>query len=708
MNENVNIDEHQNYPDSGQTINVPTMKVLPLKKICMTIGELPTSYLETMTYYEMLIWFINYLRDNIIPTVNGNAEAVEEVQNVVMALQTYINNFKDSIDEDVEGLEEYMNNYFDNLDVQEEINNKLDDMLEAGTLQEIITTYIQSNVTWTFDTVADMKLATNLVNGSYAKTLGYRNVDDGGMSQYKIRTKTIDDTTNEMNLIALYDNTLVAELITNNKVDIKQMGAYGDGVHDDTTSLLGLFALDINEYIISKGEYILDDNINISSNSTIRFLDGAKIVRKPTDATHYYMFNMVNKENITIIDGHLIGDKNTHTGATGEYGYLYNMMFVRNVKLLNCIGELAWGDGFYIGNEWYEERIIPIENIQLINCQALQCRRNGFAIGSGEHILLQDCYAYKTNGKAPEAGLDIEPEANSQASYTPYINDLRIINFTSEENDEIGINVYGRYKKVKNLVIDGHTAINEKNSARFYLNTETDLNESNVIYRNAYIKDNSGDAIYVQRVTSPAFLTIQNVVCEGKRSSNGGACVQLYGVNGGNSLENIIIDNVTYIKNSDYNYNYIINQQHHFDGNTLNIRVKNLTKIPNSPKICFYDGITGVTFENCDIQNENTYMGGVQLGVYDLFTRYVNTGLSSATLMSVTNTIPDGIYEVLFTNNQNLRSGITFNSAYTTYYEGVVINNTIDCTRPTSYARFQKIGTKIIILNTDFNTTPSA
>lgn len=660
-----------------------------INKFCYTIGMIPTNYKVSLTYEEQIIAIGHYLEETVIPALNNNAEAVAELQNLFIELKNYVEN------------------YFTNLDVQEEINNKLDQMVTDGTLQEIITTYIQSNVTWTFNTVADMKLANNFVNGSYAKTLGYRNNDDGGASQYKIRTKTEEDVTNEMNLIALYDNTLVAELVTNNKVDIKQMGAYGDGVHDDTTYLLGLFALDINEYIISKGEYILDDNINISSNSTIRFLDGAKIVRKPTDATHYYMFNMVNKENITIIDGHLIGDKNTHTGATGEYGYLYNMMFVRNIKLLNCVGELAWGDGFYIGNDWYEERIIPVENIQLINCRALQCRRNGFAIGSGENILLQDCYAYKTNGTAPEAGIDIEPEANSQASYTPYINDLRIINFTSEENNKIGINVFGAHKQIKNLVIDGHTAIKEKNSARFYLNTDTELNESNVIYRNAYIKDNSNDGIYVQRVTSPAYLTIQNVVCDGKRSANGNACVELWGADNGNSLENIIIDNVSYIKSTSYDYNYIINQQHHFDGNVLNIRVRNISKISNSPKICFYDGVSGVYFENCDIQNENTYMGGAALGVYDLFTRYVNTGLSSNTLMSVNNNIPDGIYEVLFTNNGNFRSGLNFNNTYTVYKDGAIIQNIIDCTRPTSYAKFQKVGTKIFILVTDFNTVNS-
>ena len=51
--------------------------VTPLKKICMTIGELPSSYLETMTYYEMLVWFTEFLRNKVIPTVDNNAEAVQ-------------------------------------------------------------------------------------------------------------------------------------------------------------------------------------------------------------------------------------------------------------------------------------------------------------------------------------------------------------------------------------------------------------------------------------------------------------------------------------------------------------------------------------------------------------------------------------------------------------------------------------------------------
>ena len=108
----------------NEKIEIKPQVISPLKKICMTIGELPTSYLETMTYYEMLVWFTNYLRDTVIPVVNNNSEAVTELQKLYQDLQDYVNN------------------YFDNLDVQEEINNKLDAMADSGELAEIITAHL--------------------------------------------------------------------------------------------------------------------------------------------------------------------------------------------------------------------------------------------------------------------------------------------------------------------------------------------------------------------------------------------------------------------------------------------------------------------------------------------------------------------------------------------------------------------------------------
>lgn len=105
--------------ETNELIDVKTLP--PFKRFIMTIGNLPTSYLESMTYGEMLMWFCNYLQETVIPTVNNNGLAVEELQSLYVELKNYVDN------------------YFENLDVQEEVNIKLDQMAESGQLQELLS-----------------------------------------------------------------------------------------------------------------------------------------------------------------------------------------------------------------------------------------------------------------------------------------------------------------------------------------------------------------------------------------------------------------------------------------------------------------------------------------------------------------------------------------------------------------------------------------
>ena len=174
---------------------------------------IPLAFDESMSYMEALYALRKYIEE-MAGAVNTNAKALVQTQELFAQLQDYVEH------------------YFDNLDVQEEINNKLDEMTESGTLQEIITEYIQANVAWTFDTVADMKSATNLVAGSYAKTLGYYTINDGGGALYKISDT---GTANEMDVIAigsLYAN--LAEPITTTP---QMFGIKGDGLTDYTDNL---------------------------------------------------------------------------------------------------------------------------------------------------------------------------------------------------------------------------------------------------------------------------------------------------------------------------------------------------------------------------------------------------------------------------------------------------------------------------------------
>lgn len=166
-------------------------------------------------------------------------------------------------------LQNYVNNYFNNLDVQEEVNNKLNAMAEDGTLQNIIAEFLKINSLITFNNVEDMKNSNNLINGSFAQTLGFYTVNDGGNALYKIRNITNSDIINNSSIIPLNNNDLIAELI--NPKNIKQFGAKGDNVQDDTP----FFEIAINYFEngttieIPKGIYLLN-NLNIK-NKVISF-----------------------------------------------------------------------------------------------------------------------------------------------------------------------------------------------------------------------------------------------------------------------------------------------------------------------------------------------------------------------------------------------------------------------------------------------------
>lgn len=108
----------------SDTNNLQPIKTLkPFTKFCCSIGAIPSSYMVSLTYEEQLLWLCDYLQNTIIPTLNNNGEAVTELQNLYTQLKSYVDN------------------YFTNLDVQTEINNKLDQMAEDGTLDTILSKF---------------------------------------------------------------------------------------------------------------------------------------------------------------------------------------------------------------------------------------------------------------------------------------------------------------------------------------------------------------------------------------------------------------------------------------------------------------------------------------------------------------------------------------------------------------------------------------
>ena len=171
-------------------IDIENLK--PFPKFCYSIGYIPTSYKVSMTYEEQLVWLCDYLQNTVIPAVNNNGHAVEELQNLFVELKQYVDD------------------YFSDLNVQTEINNKLDDMAESGELTELITDYLNLKCILAFDDISDMSEATNLIAGSFAKTYGRLNLNDGGGAFYYVREILNTDIVDGVNVVALDNPNLVA------------------------------------------------------------------------------------------------------------------------------------------------------------------------------------------------------------------------------------------------------------------------------------------------------------------------------------------------------------------------------------------------------------------------------------------------------------------------------------------------------------------
>lgn len=279
-------------------------------------SAVPMVFDDSLSYYEALCALWKYV-SGMTDVINNNATLEEE----------YILKFNE--------LKTFVDTYFDNLDVQEEINNKLDAMVEDGTLQEIITEYIQANVAWTFDTVADMKLSTNLINGSYARTLGFHTLNDGGGALYKI---TNTGTANEMDVIAI--GSLFAHLVDGKNV--RQYGAYGDNDHNDTDAIQRAFDT-LNYVEINDGTYLVSQ-VSISNEATVVKSHGGILKAIDSDSSSSILLIQDDGVKNVKIEG-LVIDGNKANNATEIDGiYITRSVYadcfglLKDLEIKNCSG----------------------------------------------------------------------------------------------------------------------------------------------------------------------------------------------------------------------------------------------------------------------------------------------------------------------------------------------------------------------------------
>lgn len=496
----------------------PEIKVgkLPIiTKFIYTLGVLPTSYLMSMTYQEQVTWLYNYLQTKVIPTIDGNAEAVKELQTLFELLRTYVNS------------------YFDNLDVQEEINNKLDEMVEDGTLQEIVASYLETKALFCFDTLEDMKQATNLINGSYARTLGYYEINDGGGATYKIT-----DGESETEYQEVLESGLFASLIIENEIDLKQIGSIKNNYIDNIFDI----ALGLSNIINISDEYKFQSNHRLKNNITINF-NTSKIISESLT-----LFDINNCENIIINGNNCVFDLN----ETG------NQLFYCDID--HTCKNIILKDFSVINREQLPSYNAPIRIYGCNNGLIENINVKDYGYSAYNYVTGQLCYDILVMNSSFVTIRNCNLEHGSIAIYTSGSNNLLIDNIKAKNFSSDGIYIRNGSN---NIILSNCLIDNTKQGIAAYGNNIKLLNNSifncslvgiflrvmnNSIINNNYINNcnySIQDMLYSdleQEGVSNDTITISNCIFENATNSSDGILLR--------SSKNIIFDNCKFIENS--------------------------------------------------------------------------------------------------------------------------------------------------------------
>ena len=350
---------------------------------------IPTAFDDSMSYYEALCALYKFIQDNLVEPINNNATILDQTVKDMAALKSYVDN------------------YFENLDVQEEINNKLDEMAEGGQLSTIIAQFLAAAPVFAYGTIAEMAAATNLDDGCIARVLGNTVATNGDGAYYIIRTKTGADDPDGVNLVAIGDD-LVGVRVQDAAVEslktrvsalenaTKHMVVIGDSFSTTTynpaatawyTIVAKRLGLTVHNYAKDSAGYV---HAGVGGrNFSLEVDDAIADSSFDNDGVEYvFVYGGLNDMNTTDING-------VNAAALSLFEKIATNF--PNAQIV-CCGINTWNSGFWVngskttGNYWYELKSY--------------CREKGVIFVNTSYWLLNNSNSFYDggNGHPNEAG----------------------------------------------------------------------------------------------------------------------------------------------------------------------------------------------------------------------------------------------------------------------------------------------------------------
>ena len=185
------------------------------------------------------------------------------------------------------------------------------------------------------------------------------------------------------------------------------------------------------EYIkLEKGTYLIDGKSRsnyigestskkgIVMQSNIVFdCNGATLKHVDCDTVNYAVFSATDVQNVTIMNGILIGDKESHNysnvQSSHEWGFGIDVRGSQNVILDNLNISNFTGDGIILNDIIKNGKYIVSKNIKISNCDIYACRRQGISVIDADIVDIYNNEIHDIQGTLPKTAIDLETNDDS-------------------------------------------------------------------------------------------------------------------------------------------------------------------------------------------------------------------------------------------------------------------------------------------------------
>ncbi len=199
--------------------------------------------------------------------------------------------------------------------------------------------------------------------------------------------------------------------------------------------------------------------IVLTENQTLIMSPSALLIALPNNKSNSRVIWVFGRDNVKISGGHIIGERHTHTGTSGEWGHGIEISGCTNVTIENVEISQCWGDGIYLGK--YDNNALgnpASSDITITNCNLHHNRRNNLSVTDASNVTIKNSqfnnagFHNGQQGHAPQYGIDIEPNPGRTCS------NVTISNCTFQGNTVGTIQILGQLNAhVKGVTIENCT-----------------------------------------------------------------------------------------------------------------------------------------------------------------------------------------------------------------------------------------------------------